>query len=43
LITQIGTRPREGIEETTSEVDQAFKTLEAQSRELAKANRKRAL
>lgn len=42
LITQIGVRPREGVEETTTEVDQAFKTLEAQSRELAKANRKRA-
>jgi len=41
LVTQIGIRPREGVEETTGQVDQAFKLLEAQSRELAKANRKR--
>ena len=41
LVTQIGVRPREGVEEATGQVDQAFKLLEAQSRELAKANRKR--
>jgi len=39
LITQIGERPRQGVEETTGELDQAFRTLEAQSRELAKVNR----
>jgi hypothetical protein len=39
LITQIGVQPRKGVEDNTADVEQAFRTLEAQSRELAKANR----
>jgi hypothetical protein len=40
LITQIGVQPRQGGQtDTTTEVEQAFRTLEAQSRELAKVKR----